>query len=88
MDTNENDANDDYDDNDDEIEGDNIADSEATITLSSPSQKCWMSSQESELVSPRVNKLMSRVFAKSLGRKYMLMKMKILFWRKACLRNF
>ncbi len=47
MDTNENDATDDYDDNDDEVEGDiNIADSEATIMLSSPSRKFWMSSQE------------------------------------------
>ena len=49
----ENDDNDDNDDIDDEVERDiNIADSEATITLSSPSQKCWMSSEESELVSP------------------------------------
>ncbi len=48
--------------NDDDVEGDiNITDSDATITLSSPSQKCWKNSQESELVSPGVNKLMSRI---------------------------
>ncbi len=65
MDTTENDDNDDNDDIDDEVERDiNIADLEATLTLSSQSQKYWMSSEENELVSPGVKKLMTRIFCK------------------------
>ena len=43
--------------------------SQAIVTLSSPSQKSWMSLQKNELVSPEVEKSVSRIYCKQLGQE-------------------
>ena len=50
----------------------NPHDSEATKTLSSPSQKCWISSQESEVSVPQVDPPLwyhTKFIVKDLGRR-------------------
>ena len=53
----------------------NPHDSEATETLSSPSQKCWISSQESEVCAPQVDPpplVSHKVHCERLGEEIMI----------------
>ena len=66
-----------------------IFDSQATVTLSSPSQKCWMSSQNNDLVSPEVEKSVSRIYCEQLGQEIVVDENEnVCLEREVCLRIF